>query len=97
MQGFTQFLENNLQDTEIIHTYLNRKDMSVKDIAGLFSKSEGEIYRVLHYNSINPNRLKIHHEKVHGLSNLGWAIKDISELTGYSTRNIRYILKKPLE
>ena len=26
-------------------------------------------------------------------SKLGWGIKEIAEFTGYSTRNIRYILK----
>lgn len=96
MQGFTEFLENNTYDSEIIHTYLHRNDMSVKEIANLYHKSEAEVYRTLHHNGINPNRQKLHHEKVHSLSNLGWGIKEISDLTGYSTRNIRYILKKPV-
>mgnify|MGYP002634480485 CR=1 FL=1 len=95
MQGFTQFCENNFQDLEIIQNYLHRDDLSVKNIAVLHGKSEAEIYRILQYNGINPNRQKIHHEKVQNLSNLGWGIKEISNFTGYSTRNVRYILKKP--
>ena len=94
MQGFTQFLENNIQDSEIIQIYLNRDDLSVKNIANIYSKSESEIYRILHHSNINPNRQKTHHEKVHNLSTLGWGIKEISNFTGYSTRNVRYILKK---
>ena len=39
MQGFTQFCENNFQDSEIIQNNLHRDDLSVKNIAVLHGKS----------------------------------------------------------
>lgn len=92
MLNFNDFFKNS-PDKEIINMYLNNPSIHVAEIAQKTQKSIGEIYRILHANEINPNRLKIHHEKVEGLAKLGWTIKEISEITGYSTRNIRYILK----
>lgn len=95
MLDFNDFFKNN-PDKEIVYLYLNNSKMQISEIAQKTNKSIGEIYRILRVNEINPNRLKIHHEKVKNLADLGWGIKEISEITGYSTRNIRYILKGEL-
>lgn len=95
MLDFNDFFKNN-SDKEIVHLYLNNPKMQISEIAQKTNKSIGEIYRILKANEVSPNRLKVNHEKVKNLADLGWGIKEISEITGYSTRNIRYILKGEL-
>ena len=94
MQGFNSFVENNPLDKKIIELYYHNSTMPLSEISKRSNVSIGEIYRILHANQINPNRLKNHHQKVHNLSKLGWGISEISSFTGYTSRNIRYILKK---
>lgn len=93
MFGFKLFLDASPEADRIIHTYLNRPELSVKQLAQMSEKSEGEIYRILHNHQISPNRLKVHHQKVENLANLGWKVKQIAEFTGYTPRNVRYILR----
>jgi AraC-like DNA-binding protein len=95
MLNFNDFFKNN-PDKQIVNMYLSNPKMHISEIAYKTNKSIGEIYRILKNNEINPNRLKIHHEKVENLARLGWSIKEIAEITGYSTRNVRYILKGKL-
>lgn len=95
MYGFKEFLASNGSDGEIIQTYLNTKT-PVSEIARQHQKTEAEIYRILHANDITPNRLRVNHQKVTHLASLGWGIREIAEFTGYSTRNVRYILAKPV-
>lgn len=92
MYGFREFLVNNV-DNGVIAAYL-QSHLKISEIAQQFGKSESEVYRILHANDVSPNRLKINHEKVQYLSDLGWNIKQIAEFTGYTTRNVRYILQK---
>lgn len=94
MYGFRNFVINSSIEEQIINLYLDNPKMKISEISQQTGKSEGEIYRVLHANYVSPNRLKINHEKVFNLSHLGWKINDIAELTGYTPRNIRYILNK---
>lgn len=94
MYGFKTFIDSNPVDAQIIHLYLNRNDISVGEIARIFERSEADIYRILHANDITPNRLKVNHQKVKNLSQLGWDIQEIARLTGYTPRNVRYILAK---
>lgn len=96
MHGFTQFFENNQNESQVINIYLSRPDISVAEIGKMFSLSEREIYRILRFSQINPNRKNLHKEKVQHLHGLGWGIKEIADFTGYSTRNVRYILRNPL-
>lgn len=94
MYGFKMFIDSNPDDSKIIHLYLNRNDLSVGQIAQFFEKSEADIYRILHANDIVPNRLGAGHQKVKNLSQLGWGVQQIAEFTGYTPRNVRYILSK---
>lgn len=96
MYGFRQFIDVPGTDGEIINLYLNSPELRISEISQQIGKSEGEIYRILHANDISPNRLKVNHQKVHSLSHLGWDIRDIAELTGYTPRNVRYILAKSI-
>jgi len=96
MYGFRQFINDRGEDGQIINTYINSPSVKISEIANQFGKSQAEIYRILHAHDIPLNRLKIHHNKVHGLSHLGWGVNDIAEFTGYTPRNIIYILQKKL-
>jgi hypothetical protein len=96
MQGFIEFFENNQNESQVINIYLARPDLSVSKIGNMFGLSEREVYRILHVSQINPNRKNLHKEKVQHLHGLGWGIKEIANFTGYSARNVRYILKNPL-
>jgi DNA-directed RNA polymerase specialized sigma24 family protein len=94
MQGFRQFIMTDSEDAKVIQMYLHNPDMKIAEIAQLTGKSQAEIYRALHHNDITPNRLKQNSEKVVSLRGLGWGIDEIARVTGYTTRNVRYILAK---
>lgn len=96
MKEFKLFINNHAEDGSIIDLYLNNPEIHISEIAANFDRSEAEIYRILHANDIKPNRLGVNHQKVRNLSQLGWGIKEIAEFTGYTPRNIRYILAKNL-
>lgn len=93
MFNFKRYLYDINEDS-IINFYLGKPNVKISDIAKHFSISEGELYRRLHSNKIFPNRLKKNHENVLKMSKLGWNINEISKYTGYTTRNIRYILQQ---
>lgn len=94
MEGFKRYVDSNGVDTQIIHLYLNQNNVSVSEIARLFERSEADVYRILHAHDISPNRLKVNHQKVKNLSQLGWNAQQIAQFTGYTPRNVRYILAK---
>jgi predicted transcriptional regulator len=94
MLGFRQFLANNPVDEQVLALYLQKPKMTISEIAQYVSRSEAEIYRILHNNNVSPNRLKANHQKVYSLSDLGWGIREIAEFTGYTPRNVRYILAR---
>lgn len=93
MYGFKEFITDSNGDNDVISAYLNSQ-LKISEIAQQFGKSEAEVYRILHANDISPNRLKVNHQKVMHLAHLGWGIKEIAEFSGYTARNIRYILSK---
>lgn len=94
MYGFKQYFSDKGGDDKIINIYLTSPQIKISEIAHQFGKSEAEIYRILHSNDISPNRQKINHKKVQNLAQLGWGISEIAQFTGYTPRNVRYILAK---
>jgi hypothetical protein len=96
MEGFKEFLkhlENGCSDQEIINLYLNSPS-KVKEICIKSGKSIGEFYRIIRNHDFAPNRLKAHHHHVVNYYNSGLSFNQIAELTGYTPRNIRYIVGK---
>lgn len=81
-------------DWYIANMYLSNKHLSVREIANKTNKSIGEIYRSLERTGNQPNRFHTNHHNVHILADSGLSKKHIAELTGYSDRNIRYIINK---
>lgn len=84
--------KKQFSDLEIAHLYFHN-GMRVREIAELSSKSIGELYRIFHQHG-RPNRLISNHENVILFKNSGLSSKKIAEFTGYTPRNVNYILKK---
>lgn len=95
MEGFKDFiLQENCSNSELVNIYLHEPNKKIKELAQTTGKSIGEIYRILHSYNISPNRQKTNHQHVVNFANFGFNINQIAELTGYTTRNVRYILSK---
>lgn len=97
MLNFREFILNEdyqFHDTEIANMYLHQPNMKVKEISEKTGKSVAEIYRVLQRSGMSANRMHSNHEAVFSLSDAGFNVGHIAELTGYTPRNVRYILKR---
>lgn len=97
MEGFKFFFEQTEKiytDQEIVSLYVQNPSIKIKELSANTGWSIGEIYRALQNNYTKPNRLKINHRNVLEFINSGFNISQIAELTGYTPRNIRYIISK---
>lgn len=88
--NFRQFFES-FNNFDIIDGYFNKRE-PVREISKITGKSIGNIYRTI-YNYGTPNRTRNNHQFVKSLNNLGLKNKNISKLTGYTTRHVRNIIK----
>jgi predicted DNA-binding transcriptional regulator AlpA len=100
MEGFKKFITDQpeaqkFSDGDIIHLY--HQNLKIEEISAQTGYSTGEIYRTLKRNHISPNRLKTNHHNVMYYYNAGMDLPRIADLTGYTERNIRYILKNRLQ
>lgn len=96
MLNFKEWLQNseyNFNDSEIAGMYFHNSDIKVRDIAKKTNKSVAEVYRILHRFG-SPNRKISNHANVFSFAEAGWPINKIAEFTGYTPRNVRYILKR---
>jgi DNA-binding NarL/FixJ family response regulator len=93
MEGFKDFF----REQEVIQLYLNNREKRIAEISAETGESAGEIYRILHSNGISPNRLGANHQSVFDFARSGLSVQQIAELTGYTPRNVRYILHKMTE
>ncbi len=95
MESFREWVDQQgYSDQAIISLYTNSPDRKIKEIAQMTGKSVGEIYRILHSYDVSPNRLKTNHQNVINFANFGYNIPQIAQFTGYTERNVRYILSK---
>lgn len=96
MDNFREWFgeKQGYSDQEVVSFYNHNPDKKIKEIAQVTGKSVGEIYRILHNFNVTPNRLKINHHNVINFANFGYDIPQIAQLTGYTERNVRYILSK---
>ena len=88
--NFREFFES-FNNFDIIDSYFNKKE-SLRNLSKKTGKSIGKIYRVIHSFSV-PNRTKNNHRLVHSLKNHDLENKNISKITGYTTRQVRNIIK----
>jgi hypothetical protein len=96
MDGFREFFIENtgLSDQQIIGIYTHNPDWKISEISQRTGKSVGEIYRILHYHNVTPNRQKTNHHLVHSFYDFGYTVPQIANLTGYTERNVRIIINK---
>jgi hypothetical protein len=94
MPEFREFLEapKQFSDFDILSLYFRK--IKISEIAHSTGKSIGEIYRVLKRHDVSPNRLKTNHHYVLNFNKAGLSVSQIAELTGYTPRNVQYILAK---
>lgn len=93
MEWITDFDNPAITDTEVLNMYYHNSNMKVRDLAFKTGKSIGEVYRIIHANG-SPNRKVLNHENVLAFASSGMSINRIAEFTGYTPRNVRYILSK---
>ena len=77
---------------DVVSLYLSTRKVS--EIAAITGKSVAEVYRILHRHNIAPNRVRPNHQGVADFASSGLSVTQIAELTGYTPRNVRYILAK---
>jgi hypothetical protein len=93
MLNFKEFFyAQDSTDYDVISLYHSNK--KIDEIAIITNKSVAEIYRILHRNEIMPNRMRPNHQGVVDFASSGLSVNQIAELTGYTPRNVRYILAK---
>jgi AraC-like DNA-binding protein len=81
----------NFSEWDVVGLYF--QDLKkVKEISLKTGKSIAEVYRIIRRHGAEPNRLITNHENVRLFANANLPVKNIAELTGYTPRNIRYIL-----
>jgi len=81
----------NYADIEVANLYFHNQ-LKVREISELTGRSIGEIYRVIRIQG-EPNRKRRDQGNVIALADSGLGLRTISDLTGYTTRHIRNILK----
>ena len=97
-KDFIDFYENNVpkqyDDLEVANLYFRHYDMSVRKLGKITGKSIGEVYRIVK-NYGYPNRTRPGaRTNVINLADSGLSHKHISNITGYTPRHIRNILKE---
>lgn len=85
-------ISSESNETRVLNLYFQTK-MKIKEISQETNVSVGDIYRILHKFG-KPNRRNTNHENVLLFAKSNLPINKIAEFTGYSPRNIRYILGK---
>lgn len=84
-------------DLDVVSMYYDMfSKKSVKEIAQTTGYSIGEIYSALDRSNLRANRSRVNHHSVMSLASQGFSAQKIAEFTGYTPRNIRYILKNHL-
>lgn len=94
---FKEFInqcEREYCDGEVAMMYMHNPSMKVHELCKITGRSVPELYRILRANEYSPNRLKTNHGFVLDCHTRGHSVKDIANMSGYTERNIRYILCK---
>lgn len=95
MDRFKLFLEADQHtEHEVLNMYLAQRH-KISEISELTGVSTGNIYRVLQKHNINPQRRSVHpsqYEAVYNFADSGLNVRRISELSGYSIRQVYNIL-----
>lgn len=82
----------NIDDHKVANMYFYEKK-PVREIAYLSNRSVREVYRIVR-NYGEPNRCDNRSSTVISLADSGLPVKTIADITGYTPRHVRNILKK---
>lgn len=86
--------DNVFSDADIYAMYSDPySSKKLREISEFTGRSVGDIYRIIHHYGV-PNRLGSKNHLVFNYFDNGMKIKNIAELTGYTERGIREILRK---
>lgn len=91
---FKEYVSGNHSNWDVINLYLHNLDIPVREISKRTGRSIGEIYRIVRQIGYSPNRQILNHNNVRTFSQSGLPVSKIAELTGYTPRNVRYVLKR---
>lgn len=99
MDGFKRFLSEAVDlgiEHEILNMYQDRYRYKITNISELTGVSVAGIYRILEKYGVNPHRIhpNDNHFLVQQYANSGVPASKISELTGYSRRQVYNIMKQ---
>lgn len=96
MQTFLEYASSD-SDHKIMTLYSS--NVEIKKIHELTGASVGEIYRTLERYGIKPRRRnkKDLHDLIVNYARSGTPLKRIAELTGYSEKHVKNIIKKHFE
>jgi predicted DNA-binding transcriptional regulator AlpA len=99
MDCFRDFLNESIDignEHEILNMYKDRYRYKISDISELTGISVAGIYRILEKYGISPHRagLQDNHALVNHYAGMGLPAIKISELTGYSKRQVYNIMNK---
>lgn len=100
MNGFKEFINEGVRDIglehDVINMYRDTARYSIAEISRVTGLSAGGIYRILEKNNFKPgrrDRTNMHdHVLQYAAANL--PVKKISELTGYSVRQVYNIVNQ---
>jgi hypothetical protein len=95
--GFREFIDGEFSgykydEVEVANLYFQRQ-LTVREISSKTGRSIGEIYRILKRYG-EPNRRSNNRGTVISLADSGLGLKTIADITGYTPRHIRNILKQ---
>ncbi len=88
------FVQDQVSDNEIVHWYLGNPRIKVTEIAARSGYSLPEVYKILRRNYVEPCRLRRNEPLVLHYAEAGYPVSQIAQLTGYTTRNVRYIIAR---
>jgi len=91
MEGFKEFLNGGW---EVVNLYFSHPEMTIREISEKTGKSVGDIYRIVRREGRTPNRQITNHHNVLMFVDSGLPLYQVAQLTGYTERNIRKILRK---
>ncbi len=81
-------------DLELIQLYTQNPDIRVSDMARATGRNVSEFYRTMQKYNVVPSRLKTNHHLVFSYADQGYKVSEIAEFTGYTPRNVRYIIRR---
>lgn len=98
--SFREFIEmpdaghRPFTDLELVSLYQQSPAVPVSELSVACGRSVPDFYRTLKRYHVEPSRLRTNQHLVLSYATQGYPVSEIARLTGYTPRNVRYILQK---